>query len=86
MGLINNIFSPTEKEIPGKIVETNAIHCEGSRVTFMEMDFGKLLEMPHQLEELNRMKPQGLEDAMELIKNVPGIKVDLNDEVIIKFR
>jgi len=51
----------------------------------MEMDFGRLIEMPEYLKKFSRSKPQGLEEAMKLMKDIPGVKVDLNEEIFIKF-
>jgi hypothetical protein len=73
-------------EIQGSIVETNATHREGSRITMMELDFGKLLQMPEKLKQFGQLKPESLEDAKKLMKNLPGIKVELNKEVTIKFK
>ena len=73
-------------EVQGSIVQTNATHREGSKITMMQLDFGKLLQMPEQLNRFSQMKPESLEAAKKLMKDLPGIKVDLNKEVIIKFK
>ncbi len=73
-------------EVDGAIVETNATHRDGSKVTLMEMDFGKLFEIPEKVEKLSSLKLETLEDAKEFMKDLPGIKVDLNNEVYIKFQ
>ena len=73
-------------EVQGSIVQTNATHREGSKITMMQLDFDKLLQMPEQLNRFSQMKPESLEAAKKLMKDLPGIKVDLNKEVIIKFK
>jgi hypothetical protein len=73
-------------EIQGSIVETNATHRKDSRITMMELDFGKLLQMPEKLKQFGQLKPESLEDAKQLMKNLPGIKVELNKEITIKFK
>lgn len=72
-------------EVLGEIVETNATHVRGSRVTLMELDFGKLLEMPEKLKAFAQRRPEGISDAKELMKDIPGIKVELAPEVRISF-
>ncbi len=71
--------------VDGDILETNAAFLEGSRVTLLEMDFGKLLDDPDKLEALTEHNPQNLADAKELMRAIPGIRVELAPLVRIKF-
>jgi hypothetical protein len=73
-------------EVDGNLVETNATHVQGSRVTIMELDFGKLLEMPEKLMQFSQMQPETVEDAKAFMKDIPGFKVDMNTELTIKFQ
>ena len=73
-------------EVEGAVVQTNATHREGSRITMMELDFGKLLEMPEKLLQFSQLEPETLEDAKKFMKDLPGIKVEMNKEVMIKFK
>lgn len=72
--------------VKGKIDETNATHRDGSRVTLAEIDFGQLLDKPELLARLAEMPPGDTGAALEMMKKIPGMKVDLNDEVRIMFR
>ncbi len=65
-------------EVQGDIIETNATHREGSRITLMEMDFSKLLQLPDQFKKFAQANATSLMDAKNLLKNILGIKVDLN--------
>lgn len=73
-------------EVEGAVVETNATHVDGSRVTIMELDFGKLLEMPEKLVQFSQLEPDSVQDAKEFMKDLPGFKVDMNKELTIKFK
>jgi len=73
-------------EVEGDVVETNATHVEGSRVTIMELDFGKLLEMPEKLVQFSQLQPETVEDAKAFMKDIPGFKVDMNKELMVKFK
>jgi hypothetical protein len=73
-------------EVEGDIVETNATHREGSKVTVVELDFGKLIEMPEQFRQFSQAKPETVEESKLLMQKIPGMKVDLNDEIRIRFR
>ena len=71
--------------VDGKILETNAAYREGSKITLMEVDFGKLMESPEQLNKFSQSNPETLEGFKALIQNMPGMKVDLNREIRVKF-
>ena len=69
----------------GEIVETNATHLSAGAVILMELDFDKLLALPERFHEFAARKPKTLEDAKALLRNIPGIRVELNRQVHIRF-
>jgi hypothetical protein len=71
--------------VDGSIVETNATHRDGSKITLVEMDFGKLLEKPELFLQLSESQLKSLEESKALMQQIPGIKVDLHDEIRIRF-
>jgi hypothetical protein len=73
-------------EVEGDIVETNATYAEGSRVTYMALDFGKLLESEETFTRLMESNPESLEELKELIRDYPGIQMELEEEVRIGFK
>ncbi len=73
-------------EVQGTIVETNATYREGSRITIIEMDFGKLLEDEDNFKKLVTAQPKTLEATKDLLEGSPGIKVELKDQLIIRFK
>ena len=73
-------------EVNGEIVETNADHHEGSEVTLFNLNFGELLDNAQKLEELTKINPNSLKELKEVMKDIPGIKIETNDPVVIKFR
>ncbi len=73
-------------EVKGSIIDTNALYREGSRITIMELDFAKLLENEEQFQKLARANPDTLEETKELFKDIPGMKVELQDTLKITFR
>ena len=72
-------------EINGNIVETNATNVENNIVTFFEMDFSELLNMPEKFKKLQKSEPKTMSEAKKLIKDIPGFKVELNDKIFVKF-
>ena len=90
MGMMSQMFKGMRIaiaiEVEGAIVETNATHRKGSRVTLMEMDFDKLLENQEKFKLFAESKPETFEETKALMKDLPGIKVEMNPEVQIKFK
>jgi hypothetical protein len=73
-------------EVQGTIVETNATYREGSRVTLAELDFGKLITASDKCERFTEAPPETVDEVRKFLKDCPGIKVDLNDEIRVSFR
>ena len=73
-------------EVVGEIVETNAMHVEGARVTMMDINFGELVANEEALQAMAGKKPESVADMKELMKIVPGLKMEIEPEVAILFR
>jgi len=90
MPFMQNLFKDMkitmEIEVQGKIVQTNASYQEGSRITLMDLDFGKLFEAPGGFEKFSQSQPNNMEDAKQMLKDLPGVKVELNKEIVIRFQ
>jgi hypothetical protein len=72
--------------IKGKVIDSNATHRNGSTITLVDVDFGKILDKPELLVKMIAVKPNDQAAAMEIIKNLPGMKIDMNDELRVSFR
>ena len=72
-------------EVEGDIIRTNATHREGSKITLMEVDFGKLMENEEALKKVNQLEPRNAAEARKLLKDIPGIKVEFNPELRVEF-
>jgi hypothetical protein len=73
-------------EVDGRITETNASYVDGSTVTLMDVDFGKILQDEEKFKELLQANPRTIEEMKELVKDNPGIKVEIEDSIRIDFR
>ena len=73
-------------EVAGDIVETNAMHYSGGRVTLMDIDFGALLSDEAALQAMAGNKPASVADMKQLLELVPGLKIEVEPEVAILFR
>jgi hypothetical protein len=73
-------------EVQGKISETNATFVEGSTVTLMDMDFGKILADDAVFKKLAASQTQSVKEVQELVKTIPGVKLDMQENITVTFR
>jgi hypothetical protein len=72
--------------INGEIVETNATHISGNKITIISIEFNELLNDPEKWEKFNEINPQNFQQMTEVLKDIPGIKIEMNQPLIIKFK
>jgi len=72
-------------ELDGDIVETNATNVDGSTITLLEMSFNKLLEDPEKFKKLKGLDDASYEETKKLLKDIPGVKFEMNEEVKVVF-
>lgn len=73
-------------EVMGRIAETNATYVDGSTVTLMDLDFGKILADDAVFKKLASTQAQSVKDVQDLVKAFPGVKLDTQESVTVKFR
>ena len=71
--------------INGDIEQTDASFVDGSKVTLMEIDFAEIIKHKDVLENLQKTKPETMEQFKEAVGDLPGIKVEFKEQVTIKF-
>jgi hypothetical protein len=70
-----------------KVVKTTSPYLEGNRVTLMEIDFESLLGDEQKLQQLMATEDQGsMEAAKKILKDFPGVKVNVDRQVTIEYR
>jgi len=72
-------------EVDGRITETNASYVEDSTVTLMDVDFAKILEDEQKFKDLLSANPNTIEEMKEVIQDNPGIKVEIQENIQIRF-
>ena len=73
-----------EVEFDGKITDTNASYKEGNKIVILDMDFDELAKDPEKLKSFQNM--QNPDKMKEALKNIPGMKVETNEKVMVKFQ
>ena len=72
-------------DVNGKIVQTNAFYVENNRVTLFEINFAELISNSEKLKEFKETDPQNFEQVKKILRSIPGIKVEPNNQLFIKF-
>ena len=67
------------------IVETDASFVDGNKITIMQVDFSEIIKHKDVLENLQKTKPETMEQFKEAIGDLPGVKIEFKEKVIIKF-
>lgn len=73
-------------EFNGEIVETNASFVDGSKVTMLDIDFSEILKNKESLELFKKNPPDNLDEMKAIVENIPGMKVEFQKPVIVKFK
>jgi hypothetical protein len=73
-------------QFDGTIVNTNATYRDGSTVTLMEMDFGKIINNSELFMQMSAAKPQSIEEVKALLKGARGLKIELTNPVFVEFK
>ncbi|HKI79637.1 MAG TPA: hypothetical protein VKA26_13945 [Ignavibacteriaceae bacterium] len=72
-------------QLQGNIVSTNASYVDSSEVTLVDLDLSKLLRNKESLEKFKKSPPKSLDEMKEIVKNIQGMKIELQKPVFIKF-
>jgi hypothetical protein len=85
INMLKDLNMSLKIHIEGSITETDAMYIDGSDVTLFDISFKNLLDNKEKFTMLKDLNPSNLKQAMEIIKNIEGIKVEMNKQVKIKF-
>ncbi len=73
-------------KVNGSIVETDAAYVDNNIVTFLDLHFSELFKDQEKLNSLQKVKPGNLDEVRDILKDIPGIKIEMNPVTTIKFR
>ena len=85
-GMLGGMRVSMAIEFDGELVKTNASFVDGNRVTIMDMDFDALLASEEAFKEFASSNPENLGSAKDIMKNIPGMKVEVQKVVTISFK
>ena len=73
-------------EFEGEIVESNATYVEGSKITLVSVDLGKMVKNEETLELLKYNQPGNIDDLQVFVEKNPGMKLEFITPVSVKFK
>ncbi len=73
-------------DIDGTIVETNATYRDKSQLTLFDVHFGKIIENEKAFEMVSAVQPKTIEEMKELIKGIEGLKIEMENPVVVTFK
>jgi hypothetical protein len=73
-------------EIEGIILKTNATYRKNSQITFVDLQFGKLIENKGFFDKVISAQPKTVEEAKELVRGIEGLKIEMANPLVVEFR
>ncbi len=73
-------------EVAGEVLDSNATHVEGGRITLIDIAFGELMENEDALRMMAQQQSRSVSDMKDLLRFVPGLRVEIEPEVEVLFR
>lgn len=72
-------------EVEGNIVSTNAQYVEGSKITLLQMDFSEMIKNKEDFKKFRNKEPKNIEEMKEFLDKLPGMKLEIQKPVTVKF-
>jgi hypothetical protein len=72
-------------QVGGKISKTNASYVDGSTITLFQMDLSEMMKNEQAFKEFKKREPKNIEEMKEFLEKFPGMKIEVEKPVSIKF-
>jgi hypothetical protein len=73
-------------QVDGQITSTNASYVDGSKITLMQMDLGEMMKDKENFKEFKNKEPKNIEEMKEFLEKFPGIKIEVEKPISVKFK
>lgn len=73
-------------EFDGDIVKTNARYVDDSKITFVEMNIAEMMKKKDEFKEFMNREPENLDELEEFVEEFPGMKIEFQKPVVVKFK
>ncbi len=85
LNMLKDFRFSLDVNVNGKIKSTNASYVKGSKVTLFDVEFDKLMKNKNDVDKLYNLRNSDPEETKKLLKKIPGIKIEMENPVKIKF-
>lgn len=72
--------------VDGNISSSNATYIDGSTVTLFHMNLGEMMKNKEAFKEFKDNEPESIEDMKQLMEKFPGMKIEIQKPVSVKFK
>lgn len=83
--IMNDLKFSLMIEFPKGFSSTNATFREENIITLFDIDFGKIVQNKDKWEKFMELPEGDFESLKKIMKDLPGIKIDLNKEIVVTF-
>jgi hypothetical protein len=84
--LFKDMLVKVSLEIDGTIIKTNAMYRNKSELTLVELHFGQIIENKEVFEKVSAAEPKTIEEMKELVKDLEGLKIEMNNPIVVEFK
>ena len=82
---LTDVFNGLKISTILNLKETDASFVEGNTVTLLQVDFSEITKNKEVMKNLEKKKPETMEEFKEAVGNLEGIKIEFKDKITIKF-
>jgi len=72
-------------DVAGQIVDSNATHLYGVRVTLVDIAFAEFLDSEEAMTAMAANKDQTVADMKDMLRFIPGLKMEIEPEISVLF-
>ena len=73
-------------KIDGEISSSNATYVDGSTITLFQMSLGEMMKDKEAFKEFQNKEPKNIEEMKQFIEKFPGMKIEIQKPVSVKFK
>lgn len=72
-------------EVAGQVVDSNATHLDGNRVTLVDIAFAEFLNSEEAMTAMVSNNDQTVAGMLDMMRLIPGLKMEIEPEVTVLF-
>lgn len=73
-------------KVDGEINSSNATYLDGSTITLFHMNLGEMMKNKEAFKDFKNNEPTSIEEMKKFMKKFPGMKIEIQKPVTIKFK